>query len=324
MAGCDNMTWGGFQWSLESSARDSTSEGDPEGEAPPVIARAEGPILYLVERDPEGTTGTGSLIPLAIVSGDSLIHIVDEEGLPGFPVDFPGERLAAGDAFTLFSEGTRVGTFRSDGEVGMDASHCLARPRVNGIVELVPGAASATTFLALRSDATRDIRHGVHRRMESNYDQRVATLDLALELLPRLSARRPLSILDARRDLRIMDLDGNGAGTIATTFMHLDNMEVGRPTSEDAWALFFIAEAQGATYSPQYIWFRDAEDGKGAPRLVSHLDWNRDGTSGIILEIRGTDSRWFAAAERRGGTWQTTYEDPCGQAASTGSAGALD
>ncbi|MEX0979775.1 MAG: hypothetical protein WDZ89_01700 [Gemmatimonadota bacterium] len=326
LTGCDNMSWGGFQWTLQSSARasDGTPEEGIDGEdidLPPETPA--GPVLFLVQRETGSGPGQASLIPLASLAGDSLLPMLNDAGVPGVPADFVENQLSEGRTFTLFSEGTRVGTFRSGGEVSTDSSYCLARPRARGVVEVVPEAAESQTFLALRRDGGEVFRHGVFRPMESTYDQRVASLNLAGDLFPRLSAPWPPSVLDARSDLRIFALDGSGAGAIAVTFMHRDALAVG-PAQENAYALFFIAENRAGGYEPGYVWYRPAADGKAAPRFVSHLDWNRDGSDGVLLEVQGARSRWFAAAGRRGGAWQTVFEDPCGKAASTGRAGALD
>lgn len=324
LTGCDNVSWGGVQWTLESSAL-AAGEVDEEQEEVAAAApeAADGPILYLVQRDLEGSNGTASAIPLAVIAGDSLLPVVDEEGAPGFPTDFETEELSEGSTFTLFSDGARVGSFRTGSGITLDSTYCFARPRADGMVELVPEAVEARTFLALRDEQGASVPYGDFRPLQSSYDQRVATLDIAGDLIPSLSAPWPRSILDARRDLRVFALDGEDTGAMAVTFMYEDALAVG-PAAENAYALFFIAENSGGGYAPGYVWFRQAASGKAAPRYLSHFDWNLDGSDGVVLEIQGAENRWFAAAGRRMGAWQTLFEDPCGQAASAGRAGPPD
>lgn len=327
LAGCDNVTWGGFQLSLQGSASNDRSPPEAEdGEVvdePPLPETPGGPVLFLVQREVGAEGGAGSLIPLARISGDSLLPIVDDEGRPGFPSDFDTEQLSEGSTFTLFAEGTRVGSFRAGADVSVDSTYCFERPRARGRVEIVPEAAGASAFLALRRDAGDAFEYGPFQALESDYDQRVASLSIAGDLIPRLSASWPPSVLEAREDLRIFALDGDPRGAIAVTFMHRDALAVGA-APQDSYALFFVARNGESGYVPEYVWYRPSEAGKAAPRFLGHFDWDRDGSDGIVLEVQGAEKRWFAAAGPRRGAWQTLFEDPCGRAASAGQAGPLD
>ena len=68
------------------------------------------------------------------------------------------------------------------------------------------------------------------------------------------------------------------------------------------------------------MWYRAVDtDGKGAPRYFDHLDWNGDGTEEILLDVLGSNRRWFAGLGRTDGSWIRTFQDACGSGSTTGS-----
>jgi hypothetical protein len=98
---------------------------------------------------------------------------------------------------------------------------------------------------------------------------------------------------------------------IAATFMYRDQLGVSA-ASADAYSLFLIGRPSEEGYEPVYIWHRPVGvEGKGAPRYFDHLDWDGDGNEEVLLEVFGSERRWFAALAERSGSWVRTSEDSC-------------
>ena len=145
------------------------------------------------------------------------------------------------------------------------------------------------------------------------YDQRVATLAIAGDAIPRYGARWPdAGTLDARDHIQAFQLRNTPGQSVAATFVVNDQLAVG-PPSAGAYALFVVAQERGAEYAEAYAWFRDAgAEGKGIPRYFDHLDWNNDGTDEMLLDVLGANQRWFATLSYRDGAWLRTFQDACG------------
>lgn len=307
------MEWAGAELHLEppppsafggSAASDSVAEA----EAGPTLPRE--PVLYLASRDSVGAT----LVPVAVIVGDSLRALPDEDEMPGFAAAFAGERMAPGARFTLFSEGVRVGTLVA-AESFTDDSFCQPRPAVRGPVELVPEAAENRRFLALARGDAGSVPYGVFQAPGDTRNQRVASINMTGEIIPRVGARWPTSLPVARRDMQAFRLGEGGPDAFAATFLFRDEMEIAE-AEPASWALFLMGVAQGEEYRPAYVWYRPAaREGRGVPRFVDHYDWDGDGESEILLEVLGERSRWTAAIGRVGGEWRRIWEDPCGVAA---------
>lgn len=312
--GCDNVTWGGASLALvpppERSELLAEAPGlqaalqEPEEVLPEL---PEGPVLLAGARS--GSTAT--LYVVGEVSGDALAELPDEGSVPGFRNHFVRERMSIGSAWTLFSEGVRVGRLVAS-EVGVDEDFCVARPTVTGTVELVPGASSATRLLALPADVAESRAYGDYASYSHDYDQRVASLSFATATIPEVGAAWPADgVLEIRRDIQAFRLAGEDA--IAATFLLNDRLSV-REAPETAYSIFVMGDEGPQGYQRTFAWYRPVDtEGKGAPRYFDHLDLNGDGSDEVILDVFGSDSRWFASLSRRGGSWVRTYQDSCGQ-----------
>ena len=203
--GCDNVSWGGIDLRLEgpqNAAGDSTAatleaEG---GSAEPGFPL--GPILFYGVR--EG--GGASLVPVAEIGITGLIPLPSEESFPDFLDTFAATYYAQGERFTLFADGTRVGTLIAD-QSEVDASFCQPKPLVQGTVELVPGAASAESFLAIGESHAQAFQYDDFSPLSHDRDLRVASLTMMTDLIPQLGATWPPSVLDIRRDIQVFNLD---------------------------------------------------------------------------------------------------------------------
>ena len=313
---CDNVEWGGVNLrmvpppQLAASAPDST-EAESEGG----LTLPEEPVLYLATRDSSGL----ALVPVGEITRDSIRPFPDESE---YRAAFARTLMQPGGRFTLFSGGARVGSF-TIAEVGTDESFCTPRPRAIGYVELVPSAAEVTRFLALPEQATTERGYTAYQPMEHDRAQRAAAINLAAQMIPQLGATSPGDMVSARADIMAFPLTTGGAG-VTSTFVYRDQALV-QPATPTSYSLFVLATGQGEQYSRAYAWYRRAgSEGKGVPIYFQHLDWDGDGETEVLLEVRGERSRWNAAVQRVGNEWQRTFEDPCGAAASPvggGSAG---
>lgn len=311
--GCDNVAWGGVEVELKSpptSARDST--GAPEDEAAEAPPRELGPILLAGVRD-------GSRARLAVVGeihGDSLAPFPN----PDYPEDSErlSELMSVGSEWVLFSEGVRVGRLTADATSTSD-EFCAPRAAVAGVVELVPEAAGAEHLLALAADVGARRPFGAYAALQRDYDQGVATLNIAGEVIPRVGAPWPAEgVLAARQDIRAMQLEGVRGQAVAATFLYRDQIAIG-PPGQGAYAVFLLGVPTANGYAEGYSWYRAVDtDGKGVPRYFSHLDWDGDGDGEILLDVFGANRRWFAGLSRRQGEWVRTFQDACGSGSSSG------
>jgi hypothetical protein len=231
--------------------------------------------------------------------------------VPGFREALTRRLLAPGAEFILFSEGVRVGRL-TVAQSGLDDRYCTARPTVTGTAELVPSAAGAQRLLALPVAAAAGRPYGDYQALDDTYEQRLASLSLGSAAVTRTGAAWPPSLLESRADIQAFQLQGASGPSIAATFLYHDQLSPSAPGA-NAYALLTMGtEAQGA-YRSDYVWYRKADsEGKGAPRYFSHLDLNGDGQEEVVLDVFGSEARWFAVLGRRSGAWVRTFQDPCG------------
>ena len=310
--GCDNVTWGGVDVRLQeppSKAEAVTDAAPVVEEGTPLPELPTGPILLAGTRDGNALT----LVAVGEVRGDGLAPFPSEAEAPGFLDHFSRTLLPPGTELVLFSEGARIGRLTVT-ETTTDTRFCQARASVKGILEVTPGASGARRVLALLDTAALRRPFAPYRSWENDYDQRVASLRLASEAIPVVGASWPPSLVESRADIQAFRLPEERGNTVAATFLVDDRLAVAPPGS-DAYALFVMGSGASTGYPSSFVWYRRASDeGKGAPRYFSHLDWNRDGRSEILLDVFGTDHRWFAGLAQQNGAWVRTFQDPCGEA----------
>lgn len=312
-SGCDNVAWGGVDVRLQAprpqaelrAASDRPADTAPEDtESLPELPG--GPILLAGTRD--GSEAT--LVVVGTLEDEGLEALPAEAGAPDFRRHFTRTLLNPGTELVLFAEGVRVGGLQVR-ETGVDESFCVPRPTVRGVVELVPDASDARRFLALPAGSGFERNYEDYRSLNHDYDQRVASLNLASAAIPRLGAAWPPSLLEARADIQAFRLPEAPAPSIAATFLFNDRLAVADP-GQRAYSLFIMGTGGSGGHQASYVAYRPAEEeGKGAPRYFNHLDWDRDGETEVLLDVFGARGRWFAALGRRDGSWARTFEDSC-------------
>ena len=320
-SGCDNVRWGGVDARLKPPRTKAELAAEAPSPAAP-LAEEENPLP-----EPPGApillagTRSGSQATLTVVGeiqGDALGAFVSDEDVPGFRDRFTAELLPPGSEWVLFAQGVRVGRLTAT-TTGLAEDFCVPRPTISGTVEMVPNAVSAELLMALPADWASERAYDPYRVHRDDYDQRVASLSIAAAAIPRLGAAWPPDgVLSARADIQAFQMVGTPAEAIAATFMYRDQLGVSAP-SAGAYSLFLMGSTSAQGYKPDYVWYRPVDsDGKGAARYFDHLDWDGDGTEEVLLEVFGSERRWFAALAQRSGTWVRTSEDSCLRSAAAG------
>jgi hypothetical protein len=309
LPGCDNVTWGGIDVKLQTSAERLAADPGRSVSETEVAALPEppepvdlGPLL-LIGRPRNGQV---ELSLVGQLRDGSLQGITEDPQTRAALAD----RLSAGHRFTLYSEGSRVGTlFSSAG--GASNAYCGVRPTVKGVAEMIPSAAQARQFIAIEGDPLTSPRTDF-QSPRHNYDQRVASLTMMRNEIPVLGANWPASILEIRRDIQIFQDAEQETPTIAATFVYEDELQTGSAPS-DAYSVFLLGEDRGAGYQASFVTYRQVgEDGKGSPRFFDHLDWDGDGVSEVILEVVGESNNWVSGLDRGENGWTEVYHDACG------------
>ncbi len=305
--GCDNVAWGGASIELRGPPETQTTVEPSEDETPTeTVSNVDGPLLLAGVR-------VGERADFVLV-GEVLPDRLEPFPNPDFAED--QERLGTltqpGAEWVLFSEGVRVGRMTVEAS-SPQPGYCADRIGVSGVVELIPSAAEARRLLAMPAESTLDRPYEPYRSFTHDYDQRVASIAIATETLRSVGATWPEGgVLSARDSITVYQLRNAPGMSIAATFTRADDPTTSAPGA-GAYSLFMIGEENGDEYLPTFTWFRSVDDeGKGVPSYVDHLDWNGDGTDEILLDVFGSNRRWFAVLSRAEGGWVRSYQDSCG------------
>ena len=309
--GCDNVAWEGLELRLNPPTSSSAISSEQSVITPDLADEEQSleipkrPILLSGKR----TGSTAKLTAVGEVNGNSLTAISNQ----GLGSEISLGRITQGSEWVLFSEGVRIGRMIAQ-VVSIDDSFCTLRPTISGIVELVSEASDVEQLIALPIDVAGSRSFQPYTAYRHNYNQRVASLALASEVIPSLGAEWPPSILDSRTDIHAFQLPGEPRQAIAATFLHQDRM-ITSPPEPGAYSLFVMGDATSGTYEISYMWYRLAESqGKGVPRYLDHIDWNGDGSEEILLEMFGSEDRWFAGLAKQDGRWIRSFEASCNSA----------
>ena len=313
--GCDNVAWEGLGLRLKPPASPTALSSGQSGitqdlgDEEQSLGLPKRPILLSGKR----TGSTAKLTAVGEVKGNSLTEIPNQGIRSETTDDFSLGLIPQGSEWVLFSEGVRVGRMIAQ-EVSLDDRFCTLRPAISGIVELVSEASDVEQLIALPIDVAGSRSFKPYTAHRHNYNQRVASLALASEVIPSVGAEWPSSLLDSRTDIHAFQLPGEPGQAIAATFLYQDQM-ITSPPGPGAYSLFVMGDVTSGTYEISYMWYRLAESqGKGVPRYLDHIDWNGDGSEDILLEMFGSEDRWFAGLTRQDGRWIRSFEDSCNSA----------
>jgi len=311
LSACDNVEWGGVEVELRPPPEkiDTTAAAvDSTG-----IEEAAGPVLpegYAVFMGERMEGNRVRIRPVAEIGPDTLMALPREVDQPGSMELFARERMARGTAFTLFAEGSRVGTVRLD-SVQAQPGLCAPVPVGFGTLEMVPDANEATRFIAVNEAAAGNQRYTPFVAPDHNLEQRSVGVDLAASAIRSVGAAFPGAVLDMRADFQAFPLDGDPRGAFAGTFLYQDALRVGDPLTEAAYDLFIIGVQGPRGWELGYRDYRPVRDGKAAQRFFESADWDGDGESEILVELFGTQSRWVMGLDRKEGSWYRAFEESC-------------
>ena len=267
----------------------------------------EGPALFMGERM-EGNRVR--IRPVAEIGPDTLMSLPRDVDRPGSVELFARERMSRGTAFTLFAEGSRVGTVRLD-SLETQPGLCAPVPVGYGTLEIVPDATEATRFIAVSDSVVGDRAYSPFVAPDHNLEQRTVGVDLAAAAIRDLGAAFPCSVLDMRADFQAFPLDGDPRGAFAGTFLYQDALRVGESLTEAAYDLFIIGVQGTRGWQTGYRDYRPVREGKAAQRFFESADWDGDGETEVLVELFGSQSRWLMALERQDGTWYKAFEESC-------------
>lgn len=308
--GCDNVEWGGVDFGLRLPSESLVSEPPPE-----VVEVAEdtvpdrpplGTVLYLGHR----AGGEATLVPVAEMRPGGLFPIGGAGSAEASR--FVENYLAPGQEFTLFSDGTRVGSLSAE-TFSVDERYCGVRPQIRGPIELTPAGATIESFLALPAAEGSAFPYNAYSPVAQTGNLLVASTTAMRQVVDAVGALSPGNVLSIRRDVQMFRARPGGAPTVVATFVYRDDLAVG-PAAAGAYSVFLAADDdEGTGYESTYVDYRlVSRDGKGAARYFDHLDIDGDGSEEVVLEVLGEDSMWLSTLTRRGGAWMEAYRDPCG------------
>lgn len=310
LSACDNMSWGGASLALvRPEPKNPVVDEEPGDSAEVLPPLPEGPSVFVVEQTEQGAR----IMPVAEVAPGGLAPHPDETEASGARARFVEMRMPPGSVFHVFADGLRVGRFVAAAGMTVDSTTCQERPSVTGILEVIPAAAQVQTFLALPDSVGAGLTRGTYEPPESGRGLRFQSRRIFGEEIPRLGARYPSDIERSRGELRLLSIPAADGAAMSSTYLFRDRLDTGPPSRSGAYAMMMLAEPGPDGYERRFTWYRRADvDGKGAPQVVDHMDWDGDGDSELLLRVHGESTQWFAALDREGSTgWELSFEDAC-------------
>lgn len=306
LAGCDNVGWGGADIAVvPPPPRATAMPGDAD--AAGVEEMPANPVLYYVARTATG----GFMTPVGQITTDSLVTIRSTGEAEAYGSRFIAEFMREGAEFTLFSGGRRAGTFIVEAASLPDAPACPLLPIATGSLELSGGTA-ATEFIAIARADAPSIQARAARTEVPGRINLVAPI-LAERLIRARGASLPGNWQAAMEQLTAFPVENQPNPAFTATFLVGDTLGPGM--DNEGYSLFFIGipTANQTGYDTTYVNFRSyPETGKAAPRVIDYLDWDRDGSAEVLMQVYGLRDSWFEAIGQTGDDqWSRIYSDRC-------------
>jgi hypothetical protein len=309
LAGCDNVNWGGAQFSVVPPPPGARSIEEGATEVVPVDEQLPaGPVLYLVR----ALGDQAVLTPVAEIGSDTLLPVRPREDAERYSQRFITQNLRQGTEFALFHHGERAGTFVLQSAQMPAEESCPRIPRATGSLELVASAQEVTEFLAIAKahSPTGGRRRGV-TTLEPDRRMPLQAAILAERVLRGRGARLPNNWTRAMTQIQAFPVSGSADPAFASTFVIGDS--VGRGSNPEGYSLFIIAQPKPQIgYDTTFISFVDfATAGRAAPRVVDYLDWGQTGSTGLLLEVSSGQESWFEAVGLANGRWRRILQTRC-------------
>ncbi|MBW3554407.1 MAG: hypothetical protein KY466_12895 [Gemmatimonadetes bacterium] len=303
LGGCDNVEWGGAQLSIVPPPPSAEA---PESELAAAERLPDGSVVYYVRRDSAGA----EVIPVGAATDDGMAAIQPGDDAEGFGTRFIAAYLREGAELTLFSRGRRAGTMIIDSAYVPTGDLCNRLPRATGHMELSGSAGEATEFLAMARTQAPD---GRALPGDPSVDRRMQVLGpiLAERALRARGAQLP-NWSNATRQIFPFPISASRDLAFTATFLVDDELQVGN--DDTGYSLFMVYTPEAQTgYDTAFVAHTDyPSEGKAARRVIDFLDWDRDGTPELLLEVYGTRNRWFEAVGRTDDGWERTLQERCG------------
>lgn len=313
LAGCDNVSWGGADVAVVPPPPKAAevTEGAREAGVEPLPTD---PVLYYVARTAEG----GFMTPVGQISGDSLAPIRSAGDPATYAGRFVAEFMRQGGEFTLFTGGRRAGTFVVHNAGVPETPTCPLLPTATGALEL-SGDVPAVEFLALaRSDAPAVPPRADRLEVPAGVRARIAPI-LAERAVRARGAELPGNWAAALEQVTVFPTGTSGANAYAATLLVGDTLGPGLDNTGYSLFYIFAPTASQTGYDTVHVAFRSyPETGKAAPRVVDYLDWTRDGTPELLLQVYGVSDSWFEVVGLGpDGEWRRTFRDRCEEGSRT-------
>ena len=313
LSGCDNVSWGGADVAVVPPPPRTTASLDSLGEDGVASERMPtGPVLYHVLRDSTRAT----MVPVAEVSGDSLLPVRAQGDGGTYGARFIAEQMRQGAEFALFADGVRTGTFVvQSAEVPESPNPCLRRPRAHGSLEMSANAAGITEFIAIAKPHAPQVPRRIDQQLQVSRTMQVVGPILAERMIRARGASLPGNWQRAMAQLTPFPAANQQDAAYAATFLVGDTLGPG--LDSDGYSLFYIGVPALASFDTVYVDYRDyATTGKQAPRVIDFLDWNRDDQVDLLLQTFGVNDMWYEAVSRgNDGVWRRVFRDRCEMAA---------
>jgi hypothetical protein len=304
-AACDNVEWGGASFQVVTPPPPGAGDASaPEPGAIAGLGLPTGRVLFHVVRN---ANGTATVVPVGEISGDSLRTLRRPAGVSpqAYEQRFREAVMPPNAQFVLFRRGAEVGTVTVQAPARVTS---CGVPTAQGQATTVAAAAADREFLAFRKGLAPDVMGEYRPPQVEGTIQRYASL-VAERLVLQNGLQRPRSWPGAQRDLQALNLVLGGQSEMSATYLVGDNLGVG-PADPEGYSVFYVASyEQRAGYTPIYTEVRDYDKtGKGAPKLVDHLNWNGAGGGEMLIQVFGTRESWYEAVSRDKGSWRKMWE----------------
>jgi hypothetical protein len=303
LGGCDNVEWGGIDLAIQA----------PPPRTGPVTADVAvgerlpaGPLLYYVHRDTAGAT----VIPVGEIIDERLEPIRPGDDPVAFGDRFISAYLRQGAELTLFRRGRRAGTLIVDSAAVPTGPACQPLPRATGAIEISDAADTVSEFLAMARTQAPDGRMLPGGSLEPERRMQVVGNILAERVLRSRGAQLP-NWSRARRQLQPFPVSETRDLGFTATFLVDDELRVGN--DDQGYSLFVVYTPQAQTgYDTTFVdYVSYTAAGKAAPRVIDFLDWDRDGSVELLLEVYGTRNSWFEAVGPVDGEWRRVFRHRC-------------
>lgn len=289
-AACE-VEWGEARIRLEDPAPPADTTERPSGAEPAVLPLPEGPFLWAVRLEADGS---GRAVPMArIDTTDGALSEIGwpEEAGPAYRARFDSAFLARGTELALLAGGERIGSLVLDapaadeGEGSADAADVGAGPCpsvAEGVSLLVSGQTTPELAFALPPGLVRGAPRGAPR------PGTIRAMSVAGPVLAERLIDDPRAYLARRVALSAVRLPGDSVPAMAATYLVNDSLAAAPPPGA-AISLFFMAR-----YEPTrgYVPFRqvvERYESAAGKRILVHLDWIRAPGSRRIDVVRVVD-----------------------------------